>query len=86
MSNRTGTDGVEFDVTESGQKMGFVEDAGVKTILPEATAARETAVDELGIVSAEGLHETGDLVFLMREGDQVEVVRHEAVGEDVDLV
>lgn len=52
---------IQFDVSAAGEKIGFgVDQAGLVAALPESAAALVGAVEGLGVVATEGLHQACD--------------------------
>jgi len=76
LGDDAGADGVEVDVSEGGEKVRGIEDAGVEAALPKPAAAIEPTVEILGILAGEMLHEPADAVLRLAGVDQVNVVRH----------
>ena len=79
-----GADGVEFDVGEGADEVGFGEGARVEAVLPEVSGAAAAGIDHLGVAAVGAAEEDGEGVFAVGDGDEVDVVGHEAVGEEAD--
>ena len=54
--------------------------------MPEAPPAGKAAVQKLGIRAAKPLQEAGDASRLRSTGDQMEMIGHLAIGQEIDLV
>lgn len=78
-------DGVELNVTQGGDEVHGVEHAGVEATLPQATGAGEAAVEVLGILGIDGLNEFRNAIRLVGAGNEVEMIGHEAIGEDINF-
>ncbi|MFM2124335.1 MAG: hypothetical protein RL328_786 [Acidobacteriota bacterium] len=52
--------------------------------LPEVAGAALADVDGLGVAAVDAAHEDGEGVFAVGDCDEVDVVGHEAVGEEAD--
>ena len=81
-----GADGVEVDVGEGFDEVVAAERAGVEAVLPEMAAAAVEAVEALGVEAVGFAEGEGERALVLRHGDQVDVVRHQAVAEDVEGV
>ena len=81
-----GADGVAFDVGEGAPSVGGVEGDGVVAGLPEVAAGVAIDVDDAGVIGVEAAEGEGGGVGVVRDGDEVVVVGHEAVAEDFELV
>ena len=79
-----GAYGISFHIAKRDRQMIPVERAGIEAILPEvagATAARVQIVCIAAVGAPEG-HGKG--VRLIRHGHQMDVIRHEAVGQNTE--
>ena len=81
-----GADGVAFDVGEGAPSVGGVEGDGVVAGLPEVAAGVAIDVDDAGVIGVEAAEGEGGGVGVVRDGDEVVVVGHEAVAEDFEFV
>jgi hypothetical protein len=83
--DHVGADGVLLDVAEGAEEVGVAEEAGVEAVLPESAGAGEAAVEIAGVGAVDVTHCVGDRVGFVGPGDEVVVIGHQAVGEDVDV-
>ena len=81
-----GAEGVEVDVGEGFDEVVAAERAGVEAVLPEMAAAAVEAIESLGVEAVGFAEGEGERALVLRHGDQVDVVRHQAVAEDVEGV
>jgi hypothetical protein len=84
MGDEAGADGVAFDVGESGPEVTGAERAGEVAVLPEVADAAVAGVVVLGVATLEAAQEDGEGVGALREGDEVDMVGHEAPAEEAD--
>lgn len=82
--DHAGADGVEFDVGEGADEVGFGEGAGVEAVLPEVAGAVAAGIDHLGVAAVGAAEEDGEGVLVFGDGDEVDVIGHEAEGEEAD--
>ena len=75
---------VHLDIAGCGEKMGQVHGEGGKTFLPEVAAPVFTKVDAAGVAAVGLADGPRQGVFAGGDGDQVDVVRHQAPGPDLD--
>ncbi len=64
-----------------GEQVGAVEGAGGEALLPEMAAAAVAAVEPLRILAVGLTQGAGEGVGPLGDGDEVDVVRHEAIAE-----
>jgi hypothetical protein len=81
-----GADGVALDVSHRQQAMRIVHGIGVKAILPEMAAASVQAVDVLRVNPMCSADRPGEGIGSSRDGDEMDVIVHQAVAEDGDAV
>ena len=81
-----GADRVALDVAHGQQAMRIVHGIGVKAILPQMAAAAVEAVDVLGVEPMGSADRLGQGFGVLGDGDQVDVVVHEAVAEDAHAI
>jgi hypothetical protein len=82
-----GAEGVSFDVAEDGFEVSvFFDDEGFEAALVEGavTDGRVTGAPALGVGEGEPLHERGEVTVAFGAEDEVPVIWHGAVGEDVE--
>ena len=84
--DNVGADRVAFDVGEGAPDVGGVEGDGVVAGLPEVAAGVAVDVDDAGVIGVEATEGDGGGVGVVGDGDEVVVVRHEAIAEDFELV
>ena len=65
--------------------MALVEHAGIIRALPESALACLQKLHTFGEVAIQAFHPDGDRLGVFAEGDKVDVVRHQAVAEDLHL-
>jgi hypothetical protein len=56
----------------------------VEAVLPEVAAAVAAGVDHLGVAAVCAAEEDGEGVLVFGDGDEVDVIGHEAEGEEAD--
>ena len=61
------------------------EHAGEKAVLPQMTGTVDADVVVLRVTAVEAAAEDGEGVFAVRDGDQVDVVGHEAPTQEADF-
>jgi hypothetical protein len=61
-----------------------IKGAGVETALPDTTTALLRTIYVLGIAKMHGLEYGGKRPGLNWHGDKVDVIGHQAVGEDIE--
>ena len=80
--DQVGSHGVEIDVSEGCGQVRGAERAGVEAVLPEVSAAAVEPVETHGVVPV-GLSEGfGEGVRVVRDGDHVDMICHQAVAQD----
>ena len=77
--------GVEVDVGQRGQEMGRVQNARVVAALPQPPASVQAAVEILGILPGEMLHESAHTVRHLAGNDQMKVVEQVRMAVDHNL-
>jgi len=75
---------VALDVAHRGPEIRLVERRRKVPALPEMAAPVEAAVDMLRVSRVQRPEQALQPVRLSRRGDEVDVVRHQAIGEHVD--
>ena len=75
-------DRVAFDVGERRDEMMIVQGAREKSVLPEMPAASVETVDVLRVDQVRAADGAGERILVGGRGDQVDVVRHEAIAGD----
>ena len=66
--------------------MHLVQSAGIEPVLPEMSAAPVQPVDILSIQKVRPPNGLGKRVALPRNRHQVDVIRHQAIREDIQLI
>lgn len=84
--DQTGTDGVSLDVTDGSPEVVFIEGGGKKAILPEVAGSFVEAVDVSRVEVVGSADGAGQGVDSRGDGDQVDVVAHQAIAEDREAV
>ncbi len=84
--DQVGADRVAFDIGEDGGEIAGFKGTGVEAILPEVTGLGAADVDVAGVVVVGEADGAGERGGGGGRGDDVDVVGHEAVAEDLDLV
>ena len=77
--------GVGVDVGQRGQEMGRVQNARVVAALPQPPASVQAAVEILGILPGEMLHESAHTVRHLAGNDQMKVVEQVRMAVDHNL-
>jgi hypothetical protein len=73
-------DGIAFDVNHGLVQMRFVERAGEEAVLPQVPTAAVHAIDVLRVAEMRAADRLRQGLFAARRGDEMNVVRHEAVA------
>jgi hypothetical protein len=79
-------DGVHFHVTSRSQQVGFIYRKRSEPLLPQMPSPSLPKVDAASIASMGFTDGPGKPFFTLRGGYQVDMVGHEAPGQDVDPV
>jgi len=85
-SDEVGADGIAFDVGEDGGEVAGFDRARIEAILPEVAGLGSADVEVAGVIVVGKTDGAGEGAGGGGRGDDVDVVGHEAVAEDVDLV
>jgi len=78
---QAGADRVQLGVAQGGPEVRRVQRAGIVAALPDVARGRVQGVKIGRVTSMDLLERRGERVGPLRDGDQVHVVRHEAVTE-----
>lgn len=78
------SDWIRFDEAHRLEDMSVVEDGGIKTALPEVALAVALGIEVLCVAHVERVEGPGQAGFRMGDTDVVDVVRHQAIGPDID--
>lgn len=73
---------IGFDLVEGRPKVRLSHRARVETVLPEVAGTMASGVEVLGETAVHTAQQDGEGIFLRRDGDEMYVVRHQAVSED----
>ncbi len=85
--DQAGPDGVEFDVAHAGEEVALrVYEAGAMAPFPQGSGAAVLLVDVLGVAAAHDLQGIGSRGAPVRGDQEVDVVGHEAVGMNGELI
>ena len=79
-------DGIELDVFHRQPEVTFIERAGIEPALPEVAGAAMEAVDVLRITKVRPADGLGERVFLMRRGEDMDMITHQAIAEQFEPV
>jgi hypothetical protein len=82
--NDAGANGIAFDVAEGGVEVGSAEGAGEEAVLPEVACAESAGIKVLSVAAVGATESGGQGVGSVGDDDEVDVVGHEAVGEDAE--
>jgi len=85
IADDSGTDGVLLDVTDNGEGVGFVKRTGVEAVLPEMSGAGMETIDVLGVAEMRARHSESEGAWMRGDRDQMNVVSHETVAEDIEF-
>lgn len=83
--SKAGAEGVLLDVAENRAEVAFVEGAGEEAVLPEAALGGLLVAQVLSVLAVDAAEAFGDGAGIFSEGDEVNVVRHQSVAEDLYL-
>ena len=73
-------------MANGGPQMGIVQRAGEEPALPEMAGPAVAAVDGLGVAHVKGFESALKAVFSRRNRYKMDMIVHQAVGEDIDPV
>jgi hypothetical protein len=82
--NECSANGVALDVAEGGPEVERAQGAGEEAILPEVAAASEAGVKVLGKSAMRPAKGDGQGVVLIRNSNQMNVIRHQAIGQHAE--
>ena len=77
-------DGISFDEAHRFKGMSIVQDGGIEAALPEVALDVALGVEVLGVAHMKRVEGAGQAGFCMGDTDVVDVVRHQAIGPDID--
>ena len=77
---------VHLHVAHRRVQVPLVQDARKEAPLPQVARRVALAVEILGVEHVDGVEEPGQRLLPAGNGDQVDVIRHQAVGPDVEAV
>lgn len=77
-----GANRVALGVTECGPEVALVQRAGVEAALPDVSASRLPGIEVGGVASVRIAEREGKGLRPPRDGDEMNMVGHEAVAED----
>jgi hypothetical protein len=87
LSDHVGSDWVALDVADDGQQVAILLDGkGVKPLLEEVPPHPLPKVDGAGVAPVGLAHGVGQRSLLVRDEDEVDVVRHETPRPDLHVV
>ncbi len=84
--DEAGANGIAFDISENGGEVARFDGAGVETMAPEMAGFTAADVEPAGVVVVSEADGAGESLGRGGGGDDVDVVGHEAIAEDIDLV
>ena len=77
---------IRVDINESVKQAGRAERARVEAVLPEVTAATRGEVEALGINHMRLPQRSGHGTLVLRRGDEVHMIGHQAVAQYAQVV
>jgi len=79
-----GAEGVSLHIAKRNGQMGGVKRAGIKAILPEVASAAAAGIQINRIAAMGSAERGGEGIRFVRYGNQMNMIRHEAVGQDAE--
>ncbi len=86
LSSKSGSNGVKIHVMQRGQQMRRLQRAGEKAVLPQVSTPVLAAVQFERILRVGLPDGEGERILALGNGDQVNVIRHQAPSENTDAV
>ena len=87
MADHPGAHWIALDVTVADEQIAFgLDKIGKEASFPERTAPRVNPIEILNIRLTQKFHHLRDPARLSRRREQVDVVRHQHIGVDVDFL
>ena len=73
-------DGIQLYIAHRRIKVPLIQDAGIKTTLPQVADLLPLTVEILGIEHVDGIESSGQRLLASRDSNKMDVIRHEAVS------
>ena len=84
MRHHAGTDRIALRIGQGGPEVEPVERAGEEAVLPEVSGPARADVVVLGVTAVDATQQDGQRVLVFRDGDEVDVIGHQAEADDPD--
>jgi len=85
LDDHAGLHRVSFDIADCVQEVIGVQRRGAEAALKEVAAGIAHAVYTLGVLAVHGFEGAMNAIEVRRDDDEMNVIRHQAVREDVHL-
>jgi hypothetical protein len=84
--DKAGTDGIILEEANLLENASVVQNAGKESPPPEMAGQPFFTMEILGVSHVKGVECPGKRIFGLRNADKMDVVRHQAVGPDLDVI
>lgn len=80
-----GVHGVPLHITKGGRQVSRIEGAGIEAILPEVAGAAAPRIEISGVAAMGSAERNSKRIRLIRDRDQMNMIRHQAISEDAEV-